>query len=115
MKHTGSCHCQKVKFEVDADIKKAMACNCSICAKKATLLIFVPDEKFTLVSGKEDITDYQFGKKTLHHEFCSTCGVAVFGHGTGPDGKKMRAVNIRCLDGIDVDQVPLDHYDGKSR
>ena len=98
MKYTGGCHCQKVRFEVDMEIDKAMACNCSICAKRAYLLTFVPEENFTLTSGENDLSDYQFGKKVIHHYFCSTCGIGSFGAGTGPDGKKMRAINIRCLE-----------------
>ncbi len=115
MTHTGGCHCGKVRFEIDADITRAMQCNCSICSKRATLLTFVPANKFVLLSGKYDLTDYQFHKKQIHHYFCSTCGVASFGSGAGADGKEMKAINIRCLDDFDFTKLPVDHYDGKSR
>src|SRR6266702_5867358 len=84
--YTGSCHCQKVRYEVEADIDKVMACNCSICSRLGTLLSFVHAEKFKLLSGEGDLQDYQFGKKHLHHVFCRTCGVHSFATGTGPDG-----------------------------
>lgn len=115
MKHTGSCHCQKVRFEVDAEINKAMSCNCSICSKRGSLLVFVPEESFQLLSGENDLTDYQFGKKVIHHYFCATCGVGVFGSGTGGDAKKMRAINIRCLDTVELEKVSTYPFDGKSR
>lgn len=114
MKHTGSCHCQKVRFEIDTDIAKALACNCSICSKRGTLLTFLPEENFTLLSGEDALTDYLFNKKVLHHYFCGTCGVATFASGVGRDGKPMRAINIRCLDDFDLSKVPVTESDGKS-
>jgi len=115
MKYKGSCHCQKVQFEVEMTLDKAMCCNCSICSKRASLLTFVPKENFQLISGEDDLSDYQFNKKVLHHYFCSTCGIASFGSGKNSEGKEMRAINIRCLDDVNIDNVPVYPFDGKSR
>ena len=38
MQYKGSCHCGKVAFEVEGDVTYAMACNCSICSRKGSLL-----------------------------------------------------------------------------
>ena len=35
--HTGSCHCGRFTFEVNADIVNVVECNCSICCKKGAL------------------------------------------------------------------------------
>jgi hypothetical protein len=112
--HTGSCHCGKVRYEVTADLGKAISCNCSMCAKKGSVLSFVGTEQFKLLSGKEDLTDYQFNRKSIHHLFCSTCGVTSFATGTAPDGKDMVAINLRCLDGLDLSGVEVTAVDGKS-
>ena len=69
MKYTGGCHCGKVRFEVDMDLKEVISCNCSMCAKRGSLLAFVPEENFTLLSGEDALTDYQFNKKVIHHLF----------------------------------------------
>lgn len=114
MKYTGGCHCQKVRFEVEMDIGQVISCNCSMCSKRGSLLAFVPEEAFTLLSGEEALTDYQFNKKVIHHYFCSTCGILSFGAGTGPDGKATRAINVRCLDNIDLAKLSIVEYDGKS-
>jgi hypothetical protein len=53
-------------------------------------------------------------QKNIHHLFCSTCGVRSFGRGTGPDGKKMVAVDVRCVDDLDVESLDVQWYDGKS-
>jgi hypothetical protein len=41
--------------------------------------------------------------------------VRSFARATAPDGQEMRAVNVRCLEGIDVDALTLTKVDGKSR
>lgn len=112
--YTGGCHCGKVRYEVELKLDRVMACNCSICSKKATLLSFVPSEQFKLLSGEDALSDYQFNKKNIHHLFCKTCGVQSFAKGTGPDGKPMRAINVRCLDGVDPSTLNVGHFDGKS-
>ncbi len=85
-----------------------------ICQKRGYLLTFVPPAQFNLLSGGQDQSDYQFNKKVVHHLFCSTCGVGSFGRGSGPDGVEMIAVNVRCLDDVDIETLTLTPYDGKS-
>ena len=53
MIYKGSCHCGKVAFEVEGEINGALACNCSICSRKGSLLWFVPREKLKLKSPEE--------------------------------------------------------------
>lgn len=114
MTHTGSCHCGKVKFEVEGDLNSGISCNCSMCQRKGTVLSFVPATNFKLLAGENATTDYQFGKKRIHHLFCSTCGVTSYATGAAPNGDDMRAINLRCVDGIDLNKVDVKHYDGKS-
>jgi hypothetical protein len=114
-KHLGGCHCGAVRYEVELDVSApAITCNCSICSKTGTMLSFVPADKFHLVSGDEKLTDYQFNKKVIHHLFCSVCGVRSFARGVGPDGKEMRAINVRCLDDIALESVPTQQWNGKA-
>jgi hypothetical protein len=54
-----------VRYEVEANLARVMSCNCSICQKRGALLTFVPAAKFTLISGEDDLTDYQFNKKIV--------------------------------------------------
>ncbi len=111
--HTGGCHCGKVRYEVEADIDEVNSCNCSLCQKRGYLLAFVPRAQFTLLSGEKDQTDYQFNKKVVHHWFCGTCGVSSFGTGEGEFGE-MVAINVRCLDDVDLDALKVKRIDGKS-
>ena len=64
-------------------LEPVLSCNCSICQKRGALLTFVPAAQFTLLSGEDDLTDYQFNKKIVHHLFCGHCGVGSFARGKG--------------------------------
>ena len=112
-KHEGGCHCQNVRYEVQIDLTQIINCNCSICHKRGSVLGFVAESQFKLLKGQDAQTDYQFNKKNIHHLFCKTCGIMSYGTGTGPDGMKMIAINVRCLDGIDVSELDPVSVDGK--
>src|SRR5690554_3176818 len=100
--YEGGCHCGQVRFQADLELKGLMTCNCSICGKTGSIMAFIPRQQLKLLSGEEQLTDYQFGQKRIHHRFCSVCGVRSFGEGPGPEGQPWAMVNVRCLDGIDV-------------
>jgi hypothetical protein len=112
--YTGSCHCGRVRYEVTTDLASVVACNCSICSKKGLLLAFAPAASFRLISGEDELGDYQFNRRIIHHRFCRNCGVESFACGTGPDGAAMVAINVRCLDGVDVSALSLTPFDGRS-
>ena len=114
MKYTGGCHCHAVRFEADVSLENVISCNCSICSKKGHWLAFTPESNFRMICGEEFLGDYQFGKKTIHHMFCKVCGIGPFGKGAMPDGTKMRAINVRCLDGINLESIKVTPVDGKS-
>ena len=112
--YTGGCHCGEVRFEVTADITSAVSCNCSICQKRGALWVFVAPESFALRAGLEDLKDYQFGKRSLHHLFCPQCGVGAFSRGSDQSGNETIAINVRCLDDIDLGTVKQAPFDGRS-
>jgi hypothetical protein len=112
---TGSCHCGAVSYTLKGDAPDtAMACNCSICRRKGYLLHFAPLEAMELSCDADAVTVYQFNKHNIEHTFCKTCGCAPYGKGTGPDGKKMAAINLRCADDIDLDALAIHKFDGAS-
>ena len=114
MIYKGSCHCGAVAFEVEGEISQAIDCNCSICSRKGALLWFVPRDKLRLLTSEEALTSYKFGKERINHRFCSRCGIHPFGEGSDPAGNRMAAVNVRCLEGVDLASLPVKHFDGKA-
>jgi hypothetical protein len=115
MKYQGGCHCGAVKYEVEADLSSGViSCNCSHRHIKGLVLAFVPAENFTLLSGEDNLQEYFFNKKSIHHLFCKTCGVESFARGKRSDGTPTIAINVRCLEGVDLDQLTIKQVDGKS-
>lgn len=115
MAYEGSCHCGRVAFTVEGDPPaQAVACNCSMCRRKGFLLAFVPVDQFTLLRGEDDLKTYLFYKHRIEHRFCTTCGTQPFAFGAMPDGTPIRAVNLRCVDGIDAEALPVQRVDGAS-
>jgi len=112
--YKGGCHCGRVTYEFESDFKEVITCNCSICTKRGLLLTFVPEDRFRLLSGSDILQNYQFYKKQIHHYFCPTCGVESFGIGTGPDGATMAAINVRCVEGVNLADLNLTPVDGRS-
>jgi hypothetical protein len=111
--YSGGCQCGKVRYEVDLEIGEVISCNCSRCGRLGSLLAFAPAERFTLLAGDDVLTDYQFNRHLIHHLFCATCGIQSFARGKRPDGAEMVAINVRCLDGVDVDALPVKKVDGR--
>lgn len=114
MTYKGSCHCGRVAFEVEGEIKGAVACNCSICQRKGSLLWFVPREKLRLLTPDDAASTYTFNKRVIKHRFCPVCGIHPYGEGTDPKGNAMAAINIRCLEGIDLSAISVQNFDGRS-
>jgi len=113
IKHSGGCHCGRVRFEVLAPARiRVNQCNCSICSKTGYLHLVVPNERFTLLSGADVLTEYRFNTGKARHLFCSICGIKSFyvprSH---PDGI---SVNARCLDEGTVEEMTIGQTDGRN-
>lgn len=114
MSYKGSCHCGQISFEVDGDFDKAIECNCSHCSRKGYLLWFIPRTQMTLNSEISDLSTYTFNRHVISHHFCPTCGCAPFGFGVQPDGSETAAINVRCLEGVDLTAIEREFVDGRS-
>ncbi len=107
MKQTyhGACHCGRVRFEVDADINHVTACDCSICRKRGGLMHRVEPADFRPLTPLEELTLYTFHTHVAKNYFCPTCGILPFRRPrTAPE---LWAINVRCLDGVDLDAIPV--------
>jgi hypothetical protein len=109
--YEGGCHCGKVRFRVIADLDGVSECNCSMCARKGFLHLIVAPEQFELLSGAEDLATYEFNTRVAKHRFCRHCGIHSF-YVPRSDPDKLD-VNVRCLDGVDIDALRVTRFDGR--
>jgi hypothetical protein len=112
----GSCHCGKIRYKANIDVSQgSFKCNCTICTKARNWLVGVKNEDFKLISGENDLSDYQRGGN-IHFFFCKHCGVRPFGRGKDHEGNDMYAVYVAALDNIDFKEfmnAPIKYYDGR--
>ncbi len=113
MHYKGSCHCGHVAFEIDGTIDSALACNCSICQRKGSLLWFVPREQMKLTTPEANAATYVFNKDVIKHRFCPVCGIHPYAEGTDPKGNATAAINLRCIEDLDLDTIPVHHHNGR--
>ena len=110
--YRGSCHCGRVQFEVRTDLKRVSDCNCSICRRKGYLHHMVSPDRFRLIQGEADLATYKFGTMRALHQFCRHCGVAAFYRPRANPASYM--VNVRCLEGFDLDSLERLAFDGRN-
>ncbi|HEY0962660.1 MAG TPA: GFA family protein [Pseudomonadales bacterium] len=114
MKYIGSCHCGEISFDVEGTLEQVIECNCSHCSRKGYLLWFVPRAQLHLRGATNAFSTYTFNRHMIAHHFCQRCGCAPFGFGAGKDGAATAAVNVRCLEGVDLAAFKRVPYDGRS-
>lgn len=77
-KHSGSCLCGEIKFEVDGPFERFFLCHCEYCRKDTgsahAANLFSTTAKLKWIAG-EDKTSFFNLPSTRHSRcFCSTCG-----------------------------------------
>ena len=116
--YSGSCHCGAVRFKARIDLSAGTGkCNCSICWKTRNWGVQLKPDAFELLSGGDDLGDYQFGTLSGHHRFCRKCGVSTHGHGyIEAIGGDYVSVSVNVLDDLDPAELleaPVHIADGR--
>ncbi len=101
--YDGCCHCGSIRFKVFLDLDDAVICDCSICTKKGSIVVRVEEADFDLLSPISELSLYTFNKHIAKHYFCPVCGIHTFSRPRSYP--ELWAINVRCLDGVDVASV----------
>jgi hypothetical protein len=108
--YRGSCHCGRIKFEVEADLDHVRVCDCSMCRRRGGLLHRVAEGDLKLLVPLDQLTLYQWNTRTAKDYFCPVCGIQPFRRPrTAPE---QWSVNVRCLEGVDIEAIPKTYVHG---
>ena len=119
--YEGSCHCGRIRFEVDANIDHVRSCDCSVCIRRGALNYRVAKDRLRLLVPWAYLTLYQWGSMTAKDYFCPVCGILPFRRPSDPTENELRAgvepfdgwaVNVRCLEGLDLQSIPVKKIHG---
>ena len=96
----GSCHCGAIHFTVafPDERLRGSRCNCTMCAMKGAVMVYVPLEAVTVTQGEEKLACYRFNTGVAKHHFCPTCGIHLF-HQARSDPDKY-AINAATLENV---------------
>jgi len=114
MLYRGSCHCGNIAFEIDGEVEAAVACNCSLCARKGALLWSAPWSRLRLLTTGSDIGTYTFNNRAIAHRFCRSCGIHPYAEDVAEGPDRSVYVNLRCVQNIDLASVPVVEFDGRA-
>ncbi len=77
-KHSGSCLCQQVKFEVEGNFDGFFLCHCTHCQKGTGSAhasnLFSGSAKLNWISGQDNVTVFNLVPTRHMKSFCKTCG-----------------------------------------
>jgi hypothetical protein len=96
----GACHCGAVRFTVKLSegLDQPRRCNCSFCRMRGAVVVSARLEDFTLLSGREVLSLYQFNTMTAEHHFCSVCG--IYTHHRRRSNPSEISINVACLERV---------------
>lgn len=114
MRYKASCHCGKVTLEIDGQVDQGLSCNCSLCSRKGSLLWFVPRSQVAWLTPEANASTYTFNKHVIKHRFCPACGIHPYAEANDRSGNPTVAINLRCVEGLDLNAQKIAQFDGRA-
>lgn len=93
-----------------ADLAYVVDGNCSICRRRGALWQPASDADLHILGGEADLARYEFTTKTAKHYFCRHSGIHPFIRPRRDPSSW--AVNVRCIDGVDLATMTVLPFDG---
>uniref|UniRef100_UPI003F4F6432 GFA family protein n=1 Tax=Caballeronia sp. LjRoot34 TaxID=3342325 RepID=UPI003F4F6432 len=102
--YRGSCHCERVRFELEATLTELLVCDCSLCKKRNSQTVLVEQDALSITRGSDALTTYRWNTGVAKHHFCRSCGIYIYHETRTQPGRC--AVNVNCIDSPDVPALP---------
>jgi len=70
----------------------------------------VKEGDIRILTPMSELSVYEWNTKIAKDYFCPVCGILPFRRPR--NGADIWTVNVRCLEGVDLDSIPIKHVDG---
>ena len=110
--YLGSCHCGKIKFQLNETPQWLVKCNCSICSKIASKWAHSHLDNVELNYNEDDSIRYIWGDKSLAIISCRHCGNTTHWEGLDPINLPRVGLNFRLCSASDISEFRIRHFDG---
>ena len=106
----GFCHCGQVGFELSAEPKHLVDCNCTVCRRLGALWGHVDTTHFRRLGDGKTIR-YLQGDQTLSQHTCANCGCTTHWEGEGQYADRS-AANFRMCEPELLARYEIRRFDG---
>lgn len=106
---------------MELDLDHVRSCDCSICRRRGALIHRVEKDRLRILTPLDELTLYQWGRRTAKDYFCPVCGILPFRRPGARTEKEIAdgvaefsgwAVNARCLEGVELESTPVKRIHG---
>ena len=100
-KHSGSCLCGAVAYEVTGELRNAVGCHCGQCRKMTGHYLAATaakHDRFRLI--RDDGLAWYRSSDTAQRGFCRVCGSTLFWQGDGRDYIAIAAGSLDAPTGL---------------
>jgi hypothetical protein len=108
----GSCHCGRIKLQIDVAPDQVTDCNCSICRRYGTLWAYYSPKQVRITEAVPTQI-YMWDERSLAFHRCAECGCVTHWSAVEPGHDRM-GVNARLLVPEILAAAHVRHFDGAS-
>jgi len=104
-KHSGSCECGAVTYELTGPLRPSVACHCTQCRKTSGhywSATQVPNERFKVT--RDDGLKWFRSSDVARRGFCKECGASLFWQHDGEDATSVGTGTLDSATGIKTAQ-----------
>lgn len=108
----GSCHCKKIKFELNLAPAHLTECNCSICHRIGAIWAHADKSDIKIICDENDLINYLWGDKSIKFCSCKQCGCITHWKSVDAEQSTRMAVNTRMVGRSEIKNIKVRHFDG---
>lgn len=109
---SATCHCGKVRIEVDEKPGSLTECNCSICHRYGAMWAYYTRRQARVISTPQLMTAYLWNDRVIEFYHCNNCGCLTHYEDVEKNPDSRLAVNARMMTPGELAGIRIRKFDG---